>query len=194
MKAATFFFVLCFCGLTRVLFSPIALAAEPRAWEISGPYQSNPLKRATLAGSAMVGGAVGHAWLVVSCRPGAGLWAALRVDGVLAGRFPVDDFEGPGGVGESSRLLKVAMGNNGLERSFFSSGTRQENDIFEWSFALPPSETRCWLDEAGRGLRIFVQRPGAADEPLEAVFILPEQAQPLRELVMPCMPCRGYLK
>ncbi len=189
MRVSIFFFVLCFCGLLCVLFLPTALAAEPRAWEISVPYQNNPLKRAALAGTAAFAGTEGRAWLVVSCRPEAGgPRAALRIDGVLAGRFPVDGFEGPGGAGEKKRLLKVAMENNGLDRSFFSVGTRQENDIFEWSFALPPSEIRCWLNEVGQRLRISVQAPEAGDERLEAVFTLPEQVQPLRELVTPCMP------
>ncbi len=179
-------FSLCFVMSTPSVST--ALTAELPAWQISSPYPGNPLKRATLEGTATFDGAQGRAWLVFSCRADAGApTVALWIDKATAERFPVDDFEGPGGLGENVRLVRVRVDNTGMSRAFFSSGSRQEKGAFEWSFGPGRDQPARWLKAAGKTLRVQVRNPARTPGVLEAVFILPTRDQPLRDVVMPCL-------
>lgn len=177
---------LCFATATPSVST--ALTAELPAWEISSFYPGNPLKRATLEGTVIFDGARGRAWLVFACRADAGApTVALWIDKATAERFPVDDFEGSGGLGENVRLVRVRVDNSGVSRAFFSSGSRQEKGVFEWSFGPGRDQPARWLKAAGKTLRVQVRNPARTPGVLEAVFILPTQDQLLREVVMPCL-------
>ena len=166
----------------------LAVAAPASGWQVTQPYQGNPLKTAMLTGTAQYLGRQGRATLTVVCRPDAGRPSAqLGIDEKLAGSFPVDPFEGPGGIGEKKRLVRVTLGGDAKPRSFTSTASRQEQIAFEWTFNPPKAEFQRWIKSAGKTITVAVAEPDGKGRQLQATFQLPAVSQPFSEMVMPCL-------
>ena len=183
--------MVCLFGIGLFLFPLIAMAqpqTSSSAWKVASPYPNNPLKTATLDGTAMFKGTRGQAWLTIACRPDEGEASImLKVDKALAGSFSVDAFEGPGGVGESRRLVRVKFTGSGEAPALNASGAFQEGETFEWTIMPRAGDIRRWVEARGSKVIVTVQQPGKKGAPLKAVFMLPASDQGLREVVEPCM-------
>lgn len=189
MRRHVFFLTLCFYGLGLAFFLPAASGQEQTRWKVTSPYQSIPLKRAELPGAAAFGMVKGPAWLVIAYRPDGGIpTASLLVNESLIEAFPVDAFEGPEGIGGTRSLVQVALQDDGPSKSVHVGGAFLDSDIFEWLFAPPKEELERWLAAAGKEIKIYVLDPADESRRLEAVFSLPEDTQPLRDML------GGYLK
>ena len=184
MRRYMLFPILCFCGLGLALFLPAALAKEQAAWEITTPYQTNPLKRADLPGTAAFGDITGPARLSIAYRPDGGIpTASLLIARPLSEAFPVDAFEGPEGIGGTQLLLQVALRDGLPLKSVYVGGSFRDSDTFEWLFVLPKEEIQRWLAATGHELKIFVLDPADESRRLEASFTLPTDARPLRDML-----------
>jgi hypothetical protein len=161
--------------------------AKTGAWVVRQPYKDNPLKEAVLAGGAEREGWKGKAELQLNCRPGNDLvYVEMHLNATGSG-FDVDPFEGPGGAGEKSKGMKVAVGAQSWTRSF--SGFYLEGDTFVFSSAMPGDEALAVVADAGGGQTLAVEiapadGKGAA---LTGTFVLPHEAKAVRAAVGPCM-------
>ncbi|SBW11183.1 conserved exported hypothetical protein [uncultured delta proteobacterium] len=183
MKIRAFFLAL----FALACFSLTAPAKTPPVWTMDKPYTNSPLQRATLTGTATFNEVQGQAWLIVSCRPDAGKpEVTLRVDKALAESFPVGKYEGPGGVGEKMRLLRVAMDQGESASTYLASGTRQENNTFQWTFTPPQAEMERWINAPGTLVTLYIRQEDAGAPRLEASFVLPASNADLAALVRPC--------
>lgn len=173
--------------LVSLVVMPLMAVAAP-GWQVAQPYQDNPLKTAVLSGRAEYDGVQAVATLTVVCRPDAGRPSArLSIDQVLAERFPVDHFEGPGGVGEKARLVEVGLAGRALIRSYYSSGSYQKNAIFEWTFTPQSADFQRWMTAKGATMSVRVTSSIRRSSRLLAQFQLPDDSQPLRDVIAPCL-------
>ena len=187
MKIHAFFLFLLLCGFGVFFLPAAALAQGNPEWNITTPYQGNPLTLATLAGTAQFNNTTGQAWLIVACRPGAGKpEVTLRIDKTLAESFPVDKYEGPGGLGEKMRALRVAMDKGENADTYLAGGARQENGAFQWTFSLPQPGMERWISAPGTMVTVYIRQAGQMDPRLEATFTLPDSNLDLLDVVTPC--------
>lgn len=182
-------------GVLLIAMPLMAMAATPPGWKITQPHPDNPSKTATLAGTAQFGNYQSPATLTVTCRPDAGMpTATLRVEKTVASRFPVSDFEGPGGIGEKARLVQIHIARQNLTRSYNSTGSRQENDSFEWTFEPQKSEFNRWLKATDKTMTVNVVKPAKQGTTLQARFLLPADNKQLADLISPCLTAKTRTK
>jgi hypothetical protein len=128
-----------------------AQAGTTGTWVVRQPYEDNPLKEAVLAGGAEREGWKGKAELQLNCRPGNDLvYVEMHLNATGSG-FDVDPFEGPGGAGEKSKGMKVAVGAQSWTQSF--SGFYLEGDTFVFSSAMPGDGRVPWWRTRRAGRR-----------------------------------------
>lgn len=158
-------------------------------WLVQTPYAGNPSTTATLAGEVGLDGKQWKAWLILSCREDAPpARMTLRVDGNVAGHFPVTEYEGPGAAGEKNRLVSVRAGRHMPAHSFYTSGVFQENNAFEWTMTPPAAELHSWVFHQNQTLRVRIAPPDGNEEAtgLIATFILPTVETGAEQVLAPC--------
>jgi len=158
-------------------------AATPDRWAALSKAAGVPpqLHEAVLGGAAHVGTREGHAAIVVGCRSDAKTrWVLLRVpeDGL---GFPIDQFEGPGGAGESVRRVRIKLGKT--VRSVYVSGSFQTGGFeFQWT----PSVADLRNVGTAAQLQVEVTDPGRTSGPLIADFRGPAERGDLEALLSAC--------
>ena len=161
---------------------------QANEWKTQKPYQDNSLTTATLSGSGTTKRAAGNTWLTVACRADAPpASVTLRVDGALAKTFPTELFEGPGATGEKARLVSIKLGDSALQRSWYSTGSFQEDSHFEWTFMPQKTELTRWLSSPGKPLTVYITAPGKVTQTLTASFTLPQTMKGASETLAPCL-------
>ena len=161
--------------------------AKTGAWVVRQPYKGNPLQEAVLAGGAEREGWKGKAELQLNCRPGNDVvYVEMHLNATGSG-FDVDPFEGPGGAGEKSKGMKVAVGAESWTQSF--SGFYLEGDTFVFSSAMPGDEASAVVADAAGGQTLTVEIAPAVGKgaALTGSFVLPHEAKAVRAAVTPCM-------
>lgn len=160
---------------------------EKNVWHIAKPYQNNPLKTATIMGRGEIDKYHGGASLTLSCRGDAPpARVSFAVDGMLSTHFPTVIFEGPGATGEKVKLLSVRLGGEALQYAWYTYGSFQLDNNFEWVFAPFGAELKSWLNASGKPLTVYVTVPGNS-KLLKAFFFLPDDATLLRAVLAPCV-------
>jgi len=170
-----------------VVLGSLCCAAQQGAmgWRIQSPYPNNPLKQATLAGTASHAGLTAKAEVQLECRPDANGPRLNIVFTPKKVKFDADPFEGPGGLGERQKL-RAMLAKEHWEHHF--SGYYVDADSFVLSLALEPAEARKIADETSEGEILTVSvAPAKAGEVLRLVFHLPQGSDPVRAMLQPCL-------
>jgi hypothetical protein len=165
-----------------------AESAKSDSWAVRVPYPDNPLKEAVLTSTLHFDNREGRAELRIQCRPGTGrAWLNMLVP-TAASNFDFSRFEGPGGLGERHKLLTLKVGTT-FEQMHRFSGYYVEGNAFVFSFALSPFEaSRLTSKSAERQLvTVTILPPKRNRMPLKTVFRIPDESEPAREAVRPCL-------
>ena len=160
-------------------------AASPRNWTGARPgADMPPIREVTLEGRSEHGDRSGRAVLILGCREDARTgWVAIRIPDDGLG-FPIDAFEGPGGVGQRRKLGRLT-GLDGPGSRYLVGTFQQAAFQFDWSPTR--SELRGWLRAAGKPVRLTVAAPSGKHASLSAGFILPGDVSALSETLAPCV-------
>lgn len=164
-----------------------SLQANEPAWIVRTPQPNNPLKQAALPGKVRVGEQDAKAELQIDCRPDAG-GARLNLQ-IHTAQLPFDfvPFEGPGGLGEKRKLVRLMIGSQPAQ-AHHASGYHVEKDEFVFSFALSSQEAKRLISgSAARQAASITVQPPKRGNSLSGLFRLPVANEQANSAIAPCI-------
>lgn len=169
--------------LSLVAVMSRANAQAPSSWKVESPYPNNPLKQARLPGKASHAELSTKAELQLECRPDA---EGPRLNLVFLPsqvKFDADPFEGPGGLGERTKL-GLTVNNTTWFHNF--SGYYVDDKSFVFSFALSDAEAKATANASAQLITIVVNS-ARKRAPLVFRFELPPASDAVRPMLTPCL-------
>jgi hypothetical protein len=159
-------------------------AQEPTpVWKVESPYPTNPLKEALLSGKASHGDLSTKAEMQLECRPDSEGPRVNLISVLSQVKFNSDPFEGPGGLGERTKL-RLTLANTTWFHNF--SGYYVDDKSFVLSFALSDAEARGIASASAKSVMITVNS-AKKGEPLAFQFELPAPSAAVRSMIVPCL-------
>lgn len=177
---------------TQAADSPLAAAPLQKEWSVATPDESIPIPSARLNGIANHGDNTSAAILQVTCysaptRPVISLLTSTDRLG-----FKPDAYEGKDA--QSNGPLNLVSGTR-PPRDYLINGvytreiTQKDDLFFNFNMSANLQDLHYWTTEDARGQQVIltIHSVNKGEQPLTALFILPQGSSELRKVIAPCM-------
>ncbi|HEY0232926.1 MAG TPA: hypothetical protein VGC55_16895 [Dokdonella sp.] len=164
--------------------------ADDDAWKTRLPAQLHIGTQASVA-----------AQFEIACRDGKGGalgWSLIIAQPDAMNAFPLDDFEGPGGIGEKRVLAQWSVGDgssDGVARTSISGWYGVDGDGFVLAtsqLTAKPADlarlSRALIASAGGMMHLVVQPPEGKGDALNADAQIGDHREAIARILEPCLP------
>lgn len=168
--------------------------ADPlqKEWSVTTPYEFIPVPSARLHGVANHGDKTSAAILQVTCYSGPTRPVISLLTSTDQLGFKPDAYEGPDA--QSNGPLNLVSGTRpphdySINGVYTQEITEKDGPVFNFNISANLQELHYWTTEEARGQQVTLTVPSVkkGEQPLTALFILPQDNSVLRKVIEPCM-------